>query len=124
MYLSLFTIHNLALLSDWLAETGELFVDVDLPHSGGSSYFYFIQTMDEFRALVAQQDWPEVRITVFRRMQYPLRGKVDCSFIEDVLAKIPDGQLYTILTVESESTSPQSNTVFGRGNSHEELKKA
>src|SRR4051812_2287712 len=34
-YLTMFSAQNLALLSDWLADTGELYVDVYVPHSGG-----------------------------------------------------------------------------------------
>jgi len=37
-YFSLFTSDNLALLHDWLTETGELYVDIYHPHGAGKVY--------------------------------------------------------------------------------------
>jgi hypothetical protein len=120
MYLSLFTLSTLALLSDWLAQTGELYVDVDLPHSGGGSFSYFVQSMPSFRNLIAQQDWPEIEITVFRNKQFPLRGIVDDSFINQALQHIPDRQSYTILCLKDNYSHAYG--YHDSGNRHESMK--
>jgi hypothetical protein len=121
MYLSIFTLSDLALLSDWLAETGELYIDIDLPHSGGRSYSFFIHSLADLRALISQQEWPEIAITVFRHKQFPQRGIVDSTFIEQALAQIPDGQPYTILGPQE--GYPQPCTWQDDGNNHDALRR-
>jgi len=118
-YHTLFSPHNLALLSDWLAETGELCVDVYLPHSGGSGTPYFIRTLSELKELVSQQTWWEIAITIFHHRQYPLRGIADEHLLTQALRQIPDGQWYSLVSLEHFYPSP---CVFlGSGNSHIEL---
>ena len=120
-YHTLFSPHNLALLSDWLAETGELFVDVYLPHSGGAGTPYFIRTVSELKELVSQQSWPELGITIFHHMQYPLRGIADEHLLTQALQQIPDGQWYRLVSLEH--FYPSSCVFFGSGNSHIELRR-
>lgn len=120
MYLALFTPHNLALLEDWLAETGELYVDVYLPHSGADGTPYFIRSLREFKELVAQQTWPEIGISVFRRLQYPVRGVADQALLEQALRQISDGQCYTIVSLNH--CYPSRCVFKGRGSTHAELR--
>ena len=120
-YLSLFSPHNLALISDWLAETNELFVDVYMPHSGGGSAGYFIRSMDEFKSLISRQNWNEIVITVFRGLQFPLRGVADEAFLELCLKQIPDGQFYEMVAL-SLSQFPSNVAFCGEGKTHSEFR--
>ncbi|MBK9096498.1 MAG: hypothetical protein IPM84_27820 [Anaerolineae bacterium] len=56
-YVALLSMHNWALLSDWLTETKELFVDVDLPHSGGNHKLYIVKSLRELHRILAEQTW-------------------------------------------------------------------
>ncbi|CAG0935678.1 hypothetical protein TFLX_04527 [Thermoflexales bacterium] len=118
-YHTLFSHHNLALLNDWLAETGELYVDVHLPHSGGSSTPYFIRTLSELKELVSQQTWPEIVFSIFHYRQYPLRGIADEHLLAQALQQISDGHWYRLVSLDDFYPSPC--TFFGSGNSHIEL---
>jgi|GEM_PF-5674359 len=74
-YDHLFEEHDRALLSDWLQETGELYVDLHRPHSGGdNSSVYFASTLAQLKEIVASEGHREVSITIFRQKQYPIRG--------------------------------------------------
>lgn len=84
-YLSLFLPQHLAVLNDWLTETGELYVDVYWPHSGNSGTAYFIRSMSDLNDLVAEQTWPEICFTIFRRLQYPVRGVANDELLEQAL---------------------------------------
>ncbi len=119
-YETLFSPHNIALLGDWLAESGELYVDIGLPHSGASGTQYFVRSMSELKALIARQTWPEIGITIFRRMQYPLRGIADEDLLNQALARVPDGQWYHIVSLADYFPSPCA--FIGSGKSHAELK--
>src|SRR5689334_1814225 len=119
-YLGLFTPPNLALLSDWLDESGELYVDVYWPHSGGGSTPYFVRSLRDLKELIKQQTWPEIGITVFRHIQYPLRGIADEFMITKALQQIPDGEWYRIVSLEE--YYPSSCGFRGSGDSHAELR--
>ncbi|MCC6616303.1 MAG: hypothetical protein IT320_22715 [Anaerolineae bacterium] len=118
-YLSLFSSHNLALLSDWLRETGELYVDIYLPRSGGGSSAYFIRSMNDLKSLIAQQTHPEIVIAIFRYLQYPIRGIADEKLLKQALQRITDGDWYTIVSLEN--VYPFSVAWWGNGRSHQEL---
>jgi hypothetical protein len=119
-YSHLFLPHNLALLSDWLGETGELYVDVYLPHSGGSSSAYFVHSMKDLKSLISQQAHPEIVIAVFHHLQYPIRGVADETLLQQALHQIPDGEWYTIVSLGN--VYPSSVSWWGNGNSHQELR--
>lgn len=119
-YLELFSFHNLALLSDWLAETGELYVDVYLPHSGGGGIGYFIRSLRDLKSLVSQQTWREIDITIFRKLQFPLRGIASEQLLEQALQQIPENHPYEIVNLRS---YPEHCTYCGSGKSHIELRR-
>ena len=53
-YEHLFDERDLALLYDWLQQTGELYIDLDRPHSGGdNSSVYFIGALAQLKEIVA-----------------------------------------------------------------------
>jgi len=118
-YLTLFSPHNLALLSDWLEETGELYTNIEWPHSGGSGDAYFIHSMSDFKSLISQQTWSEIDITVFHHLQYSLRGAANEELLKQALDLIPDGEWYTIFALDDLFPSPPA---LGSGSSHEEFR--
>lgn len=108
-------------LQKWLAETGELCVDVYLPHSGGGGTGYFIRSIEQLEELVTRQTWRELVVTVFRRLQYPLRGIADASLLGRGLQRIPEGEWYTIVLLE-DYFYPHQPSWTGSGNSHAEFR--
>ncbi|MBI5670157.1 MAG: hypothetical protein HZC41_19345 [Chloroflexi bacterium] len=119
-YLRLFLPQHLAVLSDWLVETGELYVDIYWPHSGNSGSAYFVRSMKELRDLVVQQTWPEICFTIFRRLQYSIRGVANEQLLEQALRRIPDGQWFRIVSLDD--YYPSQCAFRGSGNSHQELR--
>jgi hypothetical protein len=118
--LNLFSMHNLAMISDWLEETGELYVDVYMPHSGGGGTGFFIRSLQDLKSLVAQQNWREISFSVFRRLQFPLRGVADEALLEQALAQIHDGQPYEIVNIRY---YPEQCNYAGSGTSHAEFRR-
>ena len=68
-YLHLLSLDNIALLKDWLEETGELYVDIDLPHSGSSGSAYLVRSMNELKLLISRQTHPEIVIAIFHETE-------------------------------------------------------
>jgi hypothetical protein len=85
-YESLFAPCDLAMLYDWLEETGELYLDLDRPHSGGSNNsLHFVRNLAELRVIVSNETWPEVRLCSIRRRS----GQVSSSHRFLVIANSP-----------------------------------
>jgi hypothetical protein len=117
-YLAAFSLSNLALLSDWLKENGELYVDMYWPHSGGGGTGYFIKSLDDLKSLVSQQTWQEIVITIFRNLQFPLRGIADDQLLKAALRQIPDNTPYEIVNLRY---YPEYCNYCGSGKGHTEL---
>ena len=117
-YLNLFSIHDLALLADWLEEAGELYVDVYVPHRGGSGTAYFIHTMQDLKSLIKAQEpsWEEIIISILRQKQFPLRGT---HLIQEAHKLILDGEWFEIVTPIA---YPEKIKYLGDGNTHDELR--
>jgi len=62
----LFTPHHVATLADWLEEKGQLFVQIELPHSGGSGLYRTVPSLGELKRTVEQVRHPEIEIIVWR----------------------------------------------------------
>jgi hypothetical protein len=107
-------------LQNWLSEIGELYVDVHRPHSGSSGTAYFLLSVDELETLVVDETSPELVVTVFRHLQYPLRGVADSSLLAQALQQIPDGEWFHIVSLEDRFPSPC--WWRGSGNTHRELR--
>jgi hypothetical protein len=118
-YLGLFTTHDLALLSDWLAESGELYVNVYHPRSGLTGTPFLTRSVQDLRSLVAQQTWPELYLTIFRHLPYPVLGIADDNLLKQALNAIPDGNSYQVVSLEHYFPAPCP--VRLRGESHAEL---
>lgn len=97
-FLKLFSLSNLAALSDWLEESGELLVDIYYPHSAGGSYQYFVNSIDELKQLIQKETCDEISITIFREKQYPLRGIASAEMLEKALTKVKEGEWYSIIS--------------------------
>lgn len=108
-------------LEKWLTESGELCVDVYLSKGGGGGNQYFVRSLSDLEALISEQKWQELVVTVFRRLQYPLRGVADDSLLAQALQEIPDGQWYTIVILEN-YCYPSHPLLCGSGDSHAELR--
>jgi hypothetical protein len=122
-YEHLFAAHDLALLHDWLQENGELYIDLDRPHSGGSNTsVHFVTSLAELRAIVSRETWPEVSISIFRVRQYTLRGVANQELLAAALEQIPDRQYFTILSACIDPLAPCSAIGWGEG--HAELRNA
>ena len=119
-YLGLFSPYHLAALHDWISQTGELYIHLEYPHSGGSGTSYLIRTLDDLKQLILAQAHPEIEIFIFRSMPFPVRGLADDSLLERAIQTIPDGQWYTIASLDY---YPLPCDFLGGGKSHEELRK-
>ena len=65
-YRDLFTPHHIATLVDWLTES-EFFVQIELPHSGGSGVYRTVHSLRELKILVEQVRNPEIEILIWRK---------------------------------------------------------
>lgn len=120
-YQALLSDHNLALLGDWLVETHELLVMINLRHSGGLSQTYIINSILDLRELLCAQTWPEIVVSIFREKQFPLRGRVTDLFIENALEMMADGKRYMIIKLR---TYPDPCAWVDDGNSNQQMKES
>ena len=118
-YVGLFTEHHVAVLHDWLTELGELFIDLEYPHSGGSGKAYFVHSLEDIKNLISQQTHPEIKITIFRAIIFPIRGKEYSALLQQALQRIPENQYYQIVLPFS---YPQEYEMLADGKGHEELR--
>ncbi len=108
-------------LNAWVAESGELYVDVHRVHGGCSSDAYFCRSIIEVEELLAGQTWPELVVHVFRRVQYPLRGMANEELLAKALKQIPDGTYFSFVSLDY--YYPSQCSWCGSGDSHAELRK-
>ena len=118
----LFSVQQHKQLKQWLSETGELYIDLYLPKSAGSGTDYFIDSLEKLEELISKQTWQQLVVTVFRRLQYPLRGVADESLLERGLQQIPDGEWYTIVLLE-DYFYPHLRRWRASGSSHAEFRR-
>jgi len=107
-------------LQDWLAETGELYVDYYRPRSACTSDNYFIDSVADLETLITNDKWPQLVVTVFRRLQFPIRGIADDALIVRALQEIPEGKEFEMKNLAERYPSPCG--CWGSGNSHAELR--
>jgi hypothetical protein len=104
-----------------LQESGELYVDLDRPHSGAlNNSLYFIDSLSGLKRIVAQETFREVCICIFREKQYTIRGVAEDTLLATALAQIPDHQYFSILSSEKDALG--TCDVIGWGDSHDELR--
>ncbi len=66
MYLDLFTPALIALLQDWLAESGSIFVHLEMPHSGGAGHSSSVNSLEQLKKLISTQTHPEIEFFIFK----------------------------------------------------------
>ena len=101
----------------WLNETGELFVEVYYPHSGGSGTFYLLTSSADFQELI-EQAREGALFFVLKQKQFPLRGIVDDAFINQATVAIADDEDYLITDL---AIYPEHVSFFGDGQTHKQL---
>jgi len=122
-YQHLFHERDLALLYDWLQETGELYVDLDRPHSGGdNSSTYFIDSLAQLKKIVGAEGHREISITIFRQKQYPIRGVVDESLVSEAIAYLRDGEWFSIVSLGDGPLAPCK--IVASGDTQAELRQS
>lgn len=122
-YLKAFSLSNLALLSDWIEETGELYVDVYVSHSGAGGTSFFIRSLQDLKSIVSQfRQLPqqEIVVTIFRQLQFSLRGVANEELLEQALQQIPNHHPYEIVYLRY---YPAHCNFCGSGTSHADLRK-
>jgi hypothetical protein len=65
-YKDLFTAHHIATLADWFEEKGEVFLQIELPHSGGSGLYQTVHSVAEVKRYVEQVTNPEITILIWK----------------------------------------------------------
>lgn len=120
-YDHLFADHDLALLYDWLQDSGELYMDLDRPHCGAlNNSVHFIHSLAQMKGIVSEERHPDICIQIFREKQYPIRGIADETLLTAALDFIPDGEWFSILSLGEGPLAPCS--VVGSGDTHAELR--
>src|SRR5580693_1779871 len=87
-------------LESWLAEAGELYVCLYSEQGDGSVTAFFCRAVTEIEELTAKQEWPELTLTIFRGVQYPLRGVVNEALVAETLQKISQGEWFQIVSLD------------------------
>ncbi|HEY1173318.1 MAG TPA: methyltransferase domain-containing protein [Verrucomicrobiae bacterium] len=108
-------------LQAWLTEAGELYVDWYRPHSAGPSDHYFFDSVADLETHLAHEKWPELVVTIFRRLQFPIRGIADEALLARALQELPDHKELVIKNL-AERYPSQCHCWAGSGNSHAELR--
>jgi len=106
---------NCATVERWLTECSDLFVNVYLPHSGGSGTDYFIETLSDLRQLYDTAP-PGAIIVILRERQFPFRGIIDDRLSAEVLQQFHEGQYWMIAGA---SRFPESISTFGGGDTRD-----
>ena len=106
-------------VSDWIASTGEVLVVLRYLRAGGAKDFALCRTPSQFRATVEAVPIG-TDIEVFRTPKLPVRGIVDEQLTATILAAIPDGREYLVLTTRTRPGSPLA-AAWDYDDRHDEL---
>ena len=85
-YADLLTPSHLATISSWLAERGEVFVQIELPHTRGNGYYHVVSSLTALQRALGAVRHPEVEIFIWKS---PERGVP-----LDLVRSRPDEVLY------------------------------
>lgn len=107
-------------VSYWFETTDELFVAVRYAHAGGDRDYLFASSFEQILDL-ANILPPTTDIVVFRQKQLPYRGTADEQLLGTVLAEIPDGTEWLLLTLRREGEQDYTSK---SGSTHEALRAA
>ena len=118
-YLDLFVPYNVAEIRDWLLEAGELYVDLFFSRRGMGGVGYRIRSLSDLKELISKQDWPDIAITIFRKIQYPIRGTANNELLYKAIANIPDDSEFSIISLDV--YYPSHCLYLGSGDNHDDL---
>jgi hypothetical protein len=120
-YLNLFSLHNLAMLSDWLEESGELFVHVYFPRRGGMNSGYLIQSLEDLKQVVLTQDWwYQIEFTVYRGKRNSLDGIASEALLEQAFQQFREDENFDIFYLPDDVRQAHC---AGCGKGHIELRR-
>lgn len=122
------TIEFQSILINWIRENGEILVNIQLLHSGGSGSFYILKSAEQVEGLIKfaitqtnlYGDGRAI-ITGFRSDYYPLRGTLDEALIEKIRSAWSGKGWYSIVSLED--NFPEILSCIGIGNTQEEFNK-
>ncbi|MCD4802475.1 MAG: hypothetical protein K8R16_05995 [Anaerolineales bacterium] len=89
------------ILSQWLDEDGETFIDVYIPLSGGGTTRRLIGTIDSFKEDIAGLP-SGASIELIQANLYPFEGIIDDKFVRRVISNTIDGQWYEIHILDTD----------------------
>ncbi|HEX3128136.1 MAG TPA: hypothetical protein VH394_12470 [Thermoanaerobaculia bacterium] len=111
-------------LRGWLANspTGDLFVCLEHPHSGGPGPWCLIRSIEELDAILAAADcWQELELDVFSQSQFALRGIADERLAHRAATELPDGDWYAVVALPPDRPPAQELEVIGTTDEKGEL---
>ena len=104
-----------------LARLGEIVALIRFPFAAGDRSYEIFADADAFYRRLAEL--PErTSVTVFCDRQLPLRGIVDASFVEQVLAEIPNGADWIVARTTQISMGGRSWYHIMESNNHNDLR--
>jgi hypothetical protein len=104
-------------LKDWFMRSGELFVELYLPHSGGGGHFYVLTDYWQYEELMAKAKPGSISF-VLRDCQLPVRGHVCDELIAQAVKCVGEGSYYLIV---KPGLYPTPLTVLADGSTHTAL---
>jgi len=105
-------------LTAWFQQSGDLFVELYLPHGGGSGEFFILTDYSQFEDLMARAR-PGSICFVLREQQLPVRGQVTETLISQALDQLSEGYYYI---VAEPSNFPEPLNYLSDGDSRTALK--
>jgi hypothetical protein len=106
-------------VTDWIAESGEVFVLLSYIYSAGREDYALCHSKEDFLQIVENAPiGTDIQAT--REKQFLLRGIASESLIDQAIAQIPDGKEYLVLRIDRK-TSNNPLLQGEAGESHQEL---
>lgn len=107
-------------LENWLAGQSEIMILVRNSRVAGNKSFEFFTSFAALRERLSRLK-AETSVTVFRKPQLPLRGRVDDEFIGKCLGLIPAGSEFLVLETDPRMATQQWLLHHEAGESPDEL---
>ncbi len=85
----------------WIETEHEVFVICRYLAMAGARDYFFVQTYEEFLALVKRLP-VGTDIIVFKEQQLPYRGVVSSAFVQEAFVRVSNDQEYLIVTLSQE----------------------
>lgn len=117
---SIFDYSFLGEVSYWFETGDEVFVAVRYAHSGGAKDYLFAQSFEQILDLATILP-PTTEIVAFKQKHLPYRGPADAQLLSTLLATIPDGTAWLLLSRRREG---EQDYTPKEGSTHRELRAA